>query len=148
IGSSPPGAEVSSRPYDETQTPWRPVTRTAEGAVTVRLPRGDYLWRATKPGYREVLGLRSPGRVWFTLDRDDVMPPEMVRVQGGPVVRPWLAFALAFRAMELPAFLIDRHEVTNTEFTQFVQARGYDRPEYWRDLRFVDAHGRPSSWER
>ncbi|MCY0387769.1 SUMF1/EgtB/PvdO family nonheme iron enzyme [Robbsia sp. Bb-Pol-6] len=33
----------------------------------------------------------------------------------------------------VPAFLIDRHMVTNGEFLAFVDAGGYQRPEFWSD---------------
>ena len=33
--------------------------------------------------------------------------------------------------MSLPAFWIDRYEVTNGEFKKFVDAGGYQKPEYW-----------------
>jgi dienelactone hydrolase len=58
----------------------------------------------------------------------------------------------------MPAFWIDRHEVTNAEFKKFVDAGGYQRREYWQEpfvehgqtvafeiamARFVDSTGRP-----
>ena len=66
-------------------------------------------------------------------------------------------------SVDLPPFFIDRFEVTNREFKEFVDAGGYARAELWRDLpfgddiagwpeavaRFVDATGRPgpATWE-
>ena len=65
--------------------------------------------------------------------------------------------------VDLPPFYIDRFEVTNREFKEFIDAGGYARAELWRDLpfgddvagwqeavaRFVDATGRPgpATWE-
>ncbi len=34
---------------------------------------------------------------------------------------------------QLPAFHIDRFEVTNRQFKAFVDARGYERPELWKE---------------
>ena len=65
-------------------------------------------------------------------------------------------------AVDLPPYYIDRLEVTNREFKEFVDAGGYTRAELWRDLpfgdgsstgrcgyTFVDVTGRPgpSTWE-
>jgi dienelactone hydrolase len=67
-------------------------------------------------------------------------------------------------APRIAAFRIGRHEVTNAEYRRFVDAGGYEKPEYWehpfRDgdaslvfaqamARFVDRTGRPgpSTWE-
>ena len=65
---------------------------------------------------------------------------------------------------DVPAFWMDRLEVTNQEFKTFVDAGGYKKPEYWKEpfvengrtltfdeamARFRDATGRPgpSTWE-
>jgi formylglycine-generating enzyme required for sulfatase activity len=34
--------------------------------------------------------------------------------------------------LPLPAFFMDRYEVTNREFKRFVDAGGYSKEEYWR----------------
>ncbi len=65
--------------------------------------------------------------------------------------------------VDLPPFYIDRFEVTNREFKEFIDGGGYARAELWRDLpfgeaapdwvaavaTFVDATGRPgpATWE-
>ena len=48
--------------------------------------------------------------------------------------------------LELPEFWLDRHEVTNREFEEFVKASGYTRPELWKHP-FVQ-HGRALSFEQ
>jgi dienelactone hydrolase len=60
----------------------------------------------------------------------------------------------------LPPFDVDRYEVTNRQFKEFVDAGGYENPEYWAALTeklpfsetvkmLVDKTGRtgPSTWE-
>ncbi len=65
--------------------------------------------------------------------------------------------------VDLPPFFIDRFEVRNREFKEFVDAGGYARAELWRDLpfgdgragwqdavaKFIDTTGRPgpATWE-
>ena len=70
----------------------------------------------------------------------------------------------ALPGAEVPPFLIDRHETTNAEYKEFVDAGGYERRSWWEfDIKkdgrpltfdesmrlFVDATGRagPAAWE-
>ena len=34
--------------------------------------------------------------------------------------------------MELPSYFLDKFEVTNRQFKDFVDAGGYREPKYWR----------------
>jgi ergothioneine biosynthesis protein EgtB len=51
----------------------------------------------------------------------------------------------------VPAFLMDRHDVTNGRFMEFVEAGGYRDPQWWTadDWEWVQTEGRqyPSFWE-
>jgi formylglycine-generating enzyme required for sulfatase activity len=66
--------------------------------------------------------------------------------------------------VDLPEYWIDKYEVTNHQFKQFMDQGGYRRPEYWKQPfvengirlswdqamhKFLDATGRPgpSTWE-
>ncbi len=57
--------------------------------------------------------------------------------------------------VEVPAFLLDRHSVTNRQYQKFVDAGGYDALEIWPQevwpslMRFTDQTGRPgpSHWQ-
>ena len=42
--------------------------------------------------------------------------------------------------MDLDDFLIDKYEVTNLEFKQFVDAGGYREPKYWKFPVTKDGH--------
>jgi formylglycine-generating enzyme required for sulfatase activity len=46
----------------------------------------------------------------------------------------------------VPAFFIDRHEVTNTQFADFVAAGGYRNPEFWPDTLQLD--GETTPWQK
>src|SRR5260370_42282689 len=48
-------------------------------------------------------------------------------------------------AARVDDFLIDRHEVTNEEYKKFVDARGYQKREFWKQP-FVSG-GRTLGWE-
>lgn len=43
------------------------------------------------------------------------------------------------RTVELPAFWIDRNEVSNREYARFVQSTGYPAPDYWNGAAPADA---------
>ena len=44
----------------------------------------------------------------------------------------WLGDDLALREVELPAFWLDRHPVTNAQYAAFVDATGHGAPSWWR----------------
>ena len=146
LKTDPPDADIWRRPYDLTDAPWLHVIRTTDRAASVRVPRGEYLWRATKTGYGEVTGLRLPHATWFILDREGAIPADMVRIPGGQPNPPGMANTVAFQSVELPDFLIDRYEVTNGQYDRFVKAGGYDNPDYWQDLPFVGPSGTAMTW--
>jgi ergothioneine biosynthesis protein EgtB len=54
--------------------------------------------------------------------------------------------------VDVPAFAIDEHPVTNAEFAAFVEADGYAEPRHWReeDWAWRERRGleQPQAWER
>ena len=72
-------------------------------------------------------------------------PPEMTLVLGGDYPVRLNGFHTR-EVISLDEFLIDRYEVTNGEYKEFVDAGGYSRPEFWSQPDFVK-DGRRLSWE-
>jgi dienelactone hydrolase len=87
------------------------------------------------------------------LDRKGSIPPGMVRVTGAKTA-----------AGQLGDFFIDRYEVTNRQYREFVNGGGYTNGKYWKHgfvvdgeelpwdetvARFVDQTGRPgpATWQ-
>jgi len=170
IRSTPSGAEISILDYasGETRDPvrWDPLGRSPLNAV--RIPVGDYRIRAVKSGFEPVERLFEIVRegetiIELQLHTQGTTPAGMVWVPGtgragfGSVLFPTLP-------VELPDFWIDRHEVTNRQFKEFVDAGGYQKREYWKQpfikdnhvlswvqaiAEFRDASGRPgpATWE-
>jgi len=68
-------------------------------------------------------------RVW---ERGDA---EMVYVPAGPFLMGSSEYpdAQPVHEVDLPAFWIDRYEVTNAQFEQFIEAEGYSHQEYWSE---------------
>jgi TolB-like protein/formylglycine-generating enzyme required for sulfatase activity/dienelactone hydrolase len=177
LTTEPDGATISYRPYSSNETDWRPIGTTPLQRVT--LPTGFGLWKVDHAGYVPgIFAMRNPGvqlrnhpephvraraaNVDFTLHLADsgTAPRGMVLVQSDAVPIP---FVSEQAAVDLPPFYIDRYEVTNREYKEFVDAGGYARAEMWRDLpfdeiaagwqtavtKFVDATGRPgpATWD-
>ena len=79
------------------------------------------------PGYAPLEAAFVPQQLpaLFLVAEKDARPG-MVFVPAG---RSTLAYA---PPVDLPAYWLDRHELTNREFETFVRAGGYRRPELWR----------------
>jgi len=149
ISSEPVGAEVWMRPYNSTEEDWEYLGTTPINSARVPLRLGRL--RIELEGYRTLTiaawaGWKDEGGYdqSFRLDPIDVLPEKMVRVPGNEfeVTLP----GLEHLKTELPDYFIDATEVTNREFQRFVDAGGYENPEYWkhefvkdgRELSFID----------
>jgi len=112
--------------------------------------RGDYLVRVEKDGRiaqeriassafsRQFGALRAFPTITIevVLPAEGDWPAEMLLVPGGnyELVSPGLPVGVTAR---LDDFYIDRFEVTNAEFREFILDSGYERPEFW-SYPFVD----------
>jgi pimeloyl-ACP methyl ester carboxylesterase len=158
IETDPPGARIFVRNYSDPKDDWRYLGQTPLRAD--RLPFGMYRFRMEHPGYSttDAIVLSGHGdddhKLHRKLDPIEEIPAEMVRVAGGATEE----------IGELPDFFMDRLEVTNEQFKEFVSAGGYRNRSYWRQSfveegdtlswedampRFVDRTGRPgpATWE-
>jgi formylglycine-generating enzyme required for sulfatase activity len=161
IETDPGGAEVSMRPYRGDESSWRNLGKTP--LQNVRIPLDEYVFRVTMPGMSPVSLIDAPTINWrFKLRPESDVPPEMVAVPGMDI--RFLDLDAESAPVQVEDFLIDRNEVTNEEYQEFVDAGGYQKRELWtqpfvKDGReipweeamtfFVDATGRPgpASWE-
>ena len=157
IRTTPPGADVYWKGYLAVDAGWELLGKSPLERVTV--PRGDHRWRITKQGFDPVERVFwGGGPHSFSLEPQGTGPPGMVRIPGG---------VFQFRSappVKLEDHWLDRYEVTNKQFKQFVDGGGYQKREYWKQPfvedgrvlaweeaagRFRDATGRPgpSTWE-
>jgi hypothetical protein len=158
IGSDPPGASVYYKNYAKPEDEW-----TLAGITPIeqqRMPIGIFRWKFELDGHTTVLAAASTwdialggdsllkaANVFRILDREEELPPDMVRVQGAETPQGVVG-----------DFFIDRHEVTNAQYQEFVDAGGYENRDYWQHpfideeqvlswdeamARFVDETGRP-----
>jgi len=137
LKSDPPGAEIWARGYRTGPDDWVRLGTTPLDEV--RLPLAMLRFRVEKQGY-EVLE-NAPGFLpraeTFVLHPSDEVPNNMVHVPAGAV-------RLGQQRYDIPAFWIDRHEVTNREFREFVIDGGYGDTHWWSELI---AHTGPEAFE-
>ena len=137
LASNTPGANVALAAYGTSSPQWFDLGQTP--LTGVRLPRGLIRVRLSKSGYEPLeVAVAAPAPL-LHLQPAGAVPPGMVHVGGGrdPV---------RFGAIgDLDDFWIDRFEITNRQFKEFVDRGGYERREFWREP-FVEA-GQPLSWD-
>jgi eukaryotic-like serine/threonine-protein kinase len=149
IRTDPAGAEVFRKPYGAPDSSWVPLGRTPLDRTILSQAGGGAVGttdriRIQAPGYRtlELVGL--PFDSTIRLDRENGIPPEMVRVGGGHL--DYTFFRFGRKDITVGDFLIDRFEVTNREFKRFVDDGGYRRKELWEHP--FQLNGKPVSWEQ
>jgi Uncharacterized conserved protein len=143
VTSSPAGASVAIQDYLAGDSAWYSLGTTPLHGVTV--PRGYFRWRVSQPGHDPVI--TAPvlkNKMNFALDSSATASAGMVRV-GATTYGDYIAFIGWVGPYHLPAFDIDRFEVTNREYQQFVDTGGYRDRQYWRE-KFID-QGRELGWE-
>jgi len=162
VHSTPSGAVVEVKDYVSPKSPWLGLGTTPLDKV--RIPKGYLRWKLTKAGFGESITAPLPSDTMsFDLAAAAKAPTGMVPVSGGPW-GDYLAFLGWLGPYALPPFYIDRFEVTNRQYQEFVDKGGYSTRSYWKqpftrnghdmawndamDL-FRDATGRPgpSTWE-
>ena len=159
ITSTPPGAQISYRPYGETKAPWRLVGATPFENVII--PSAYLNARVELKGY-DTMELAALSHLLlnfnFRLTPAGQVPEAMVAVpeqavsNGYPPNPP------------LPDFFIDKYEVSNAQYKKFIDGGGYRDQKKWhhpfrkggRELpfdqameQFRDKTGRegPAGWE-
>ncbi|HXR36854.1 MAG TPA: protein kinase, partial [Candidatus Binataceae bacterium] len=153
LETEPAGADLYIRDYtspDDDAT-WQYLGRSP--MKTNRLPqsnypRGYYVVHAVKPGFETVqralaLGQSaSPVAEKIELNSKTSTPAGMLWVPPGSG-----AFFLGIATPEpIPGFWIDRYEVTNRQFKEFVDRGGYQKREYWKEP--FERAGKSLTWEQ
>jgi eukaryotic-like serine/threonine-protein kinase len=176
VHSSPEGAEIYMKPYRAADGAWEHSGRSP--IEHLRVPFGLLRWKAEKQGFETVelltysiekqKELRFLGKgttVNLSLAAPGTIPQGMVRIPGQEKMELQIpGIEKAVSIVELPDYWMDRFEVTNKQFKEFVDAGGYRKSEYWKQpfvengrmlsreegmTRFKDRAGRPgpATWE-
>ncbi len=166
--TDPPGARISVREYASTSDNWRFLG--VSPLKDIEMPLAYYRWKVEKEGFEpevfvaatlqvDVTSLppaKGDKKIFRALDKIGTIPPGMVHVRAQKI-------KIADKEVELPDFYIDKYEVTNKEFKEFVTKGGYRTPDFWKHdfykggkrlsreeamAEFVDATGipGPATW--
>ena len=145
VKTQPPGAEIYMKEYNAPDNEWKYVG--VSPLEKIRVPIAIFRWKLEKEGYETVLAASTtcdedltkhdplvPYDLVRVLDKKGSIPPGMLRVSGGET-----------DIGHLNDFYIDRYEVTNKQYKEFVNGDGYRNKKYWKQ-RFVK-DGRELTWE-
>jgi eukaryotic-like serine/threonine-protein kinase len=167
IQTTPPGAQVFLRDYSDLNPKWEPIGKSP--LKDMKVSRGFKRWKIALPEYECAEGAvstrRKPVELKVKLDKIGTIRSEMARIQGQKFRASlgWLD-PQSLPVLDLSDFLLDRYEVTNLRFKEFVEAGGYEKPQYWKHKflkdgielgwqsamqMFVDQTGRagPATWK-
>ncbi|UCC98892.1 MAG: protein kinase [Phycisphaerales bacterium] len=130
--TNPPGAEIYFRDYGDING--APLFLGVSPMEMIRFPYGIYRWEIRKQDFDSRECLRSTfendsSKLEITLLKKD-LHREMLLIQ----------------SRTYGDYLIDKYEVTNRQFKEFVDHGGYKDPNYWRH-KFVDEDGRILGFE-
>ena len=137
IETVPPGADVSVKEYTSPDSAWEPLGSSP--IRNLRLPTGYYRWQIAKKGFSPVEAAAFYRPPVFRLDPPASMPSGMVHVSAGTIQ------LRSVPSVALLDYWLDKYEVTNREFKDFLDRGGYEKKEYWKQP-FVQER-RAMSWE-
>ncbi len=143
VETVPSGAGIYAKEYGKPAGEWRYFGQSP--LKKIRMPLVAFRWRVEKERFAPLEiadtfiwnnynpATASVTKLNLRLDRADGIPPGMVRVTpNDPLSSSIWAGDLRLNLSSLPGFLIDRFEVTNSQFKKFIDAGGYQDGRYWK----------------
>ena len=147
INTTPSGVSVFRKNYNASDSEWESVGRSP--IEKRRFPLVDSQWKFELKGFATVERATFPSdSVTVTMDEEGKAPAGMVHVelpsaaslQGTPVTLFGIPTLAGLPPIPLPDYWIDRFEVTNKQFKQFLDHGGYRKQEYWKYEFLKDGH--------
>jgi serine/threonine protein kinase len=145
IKTEPPGAKVYAKVYKNADDEWELLG--VSPIEDLRVPITHYRLKMEKDGYETVYAVTAtfrlgktnqsgfePIEIWRSLDKEGIVPQGMVRVGGEEL-----------SIGKFGDFFIDRYEVTNAQYKEFVESGGYREQKYWKHEFLKD--GKVLSWD-
>jgi hypothetical protein len=145
VKTDPPGAKIFMKEYIAPTSEWTYLGLSP--VKKARVPVGIFRWKLEKDGYETVLAAAStwgidigghnilvPNSLMWTLDKNGSIPKDMVRVPGADTA-----------IGKIEDFFVDKHEVTNRQFREFINNGGYGDRKYWKQKFVKD--GRALTWD-
>jgi DNA-binding winged helix-turn-helix (wHTH) protein/predicted esterase len=140
IASDPSGATIFWRPYSDRKSPWRLIGTTP--LQEVRVSAGAVRLRLSKRGYTDIDVAAAESKCLLRFQSEGAQRG-MVHIPAGPLFVEYAGIG-RLGPVTVHDFWIDRAEVTNSEYQQFVNSGGYQNPKYWR-FQIIE-NGRSLSW--
>lgn len=138
VSTSPPGAEVRLTPIIDIAeaTLGDPVDLGRSPVEDSEVGTGGYVLELIRQGSNRLVLLVDVAegqdvQIAAELVTDAQLTRDMVLVPAGPA-------PVGVGGVPVDAFLVDRHEVTNEEFAEFVGDQGYATPTLWPDSMLAD----------
>jgi len=145
VKTEPPGASLYIKDYKKSNDEWGLLGISP--LENIKVPMGYFRWKFEKEGYETVFAAAItfafdltkktqfvPNEVFRKLDKKGSIPPGMVRV---PSTETGIGV--------FGDFFIDKYEVTNKQYKEFVNSSGYRNQKYWKH-EFIK-NGEPLTWE-
>jgi len=131
IHTDPPGAMIDLQRYRPTDQEWHYQGQTP--VDNLRVPRGRYRMKIRLDGYVDLeCAFPTADRTFdFTLFSEGQFPAGMVMVPGGEY-QLFIPGLDHLNAVKLGDYLIDKFEVTNRDFAEFIRGGCYKKSEYWK----------------
>ncbi len=146
VQTEPDGADVYYKEFSDIEGQWLYLGRSP--LEQIRFPMGSYRWQVVKEGFET----RECVKPW-----GDTLQITLKERGGHSNMVP-------IDSQDYGKFLIDKYEVTNEQYKEFIDSGGYEKEQYWKhpfvkDMReisweeaireFVDKTGRPgpATWE-
>ncbi len=145
IKTKPPGANIYMKEYRSQDSEWEYMG--VSPVEKIRVPIGIFRWKMEKEGYETVLAAASTWDV--DLAAGKMIPNDLVRVleEKGTIPQGMVRVSGAQTPLgKLDDFFIDRYEVTNKQYKEFLDSGGYRNREYWKHEFVKD--GKVLIWQK
>jgi dienelactone hydrolase len=150
VRTTPAGAAVEIQDYLAPGDPWFPLGTTPLDHV--KIPNGYLRWRVSKAGVGQYVSAPVTEDIRGFVPEFNFPLDAAATAPEGMAVVPAQQYSYTIWSLgdlgpyDLPKFYIDRFEVTNREYQNFVDMGGYQKREYWKERFLRD--GKELSWEQ
>ena len=138
VTSTAPNSMISYQLFDNETRSYTEAVALGHDAVNTKMPSGFYRIAVRSPDGLAETSLGIEADETYTIAAAPTLASqatdEMILIPGGPAlvgIRSSSKPALAMRTIDLKPFWIDRYEVTNAQYRQYVLATGADPPPLW-----------------
>ena len=141
IKTEPPGAKIYRKPFNDTEREWKFIG--VSPIDSMRMPAYLYHWKFEMPGYETLYRqFWSRGSMDFRTGKHPATKYECRLLKEG--FQPTNMIYIPEND-EIPAFFIDKYEVTNKQFKEFIDSGGYHNKNFW-NIPFLK-NSKEISWQ-